>query len=427
MTYPITPENVTRVSLDNGIVVLVKENHTNASVSLRGYLRAGALYESDASAGLAQFTAAALQRGTRKYRFRQLNELYDRAGMRFGVSAGSEIASFGGKSLAEDFETLLDVAVQVLRYPTFPEKEIEKLRGQIVTELREAEDDTRYVANRKMRESLFPKAHPYHRSPEGTERTVKKLQRSHLVAFHHKYYRPEGAIFVIVGDVPAVKAIDLIARHFGDWKGANGIAFAVPDAPPPPQPLRQDVPMSGKVQSDIAIGFPGLRRSDPDYYAMRLGDLILGQLGLYGRLGEVVRDQMGLCYYIYSVLEAGLGAGPWTINAGVNPRHVERAIEAIGAEIRRIRAEGVTADELAHAQDYLTGSLALRLETNDGVANTLADIELYALGLDYIVRYESIFRGVTREQIAATLAKYAEPQRAVTVVAGPGSSVERQA
>jgi zinc protease len=419
MTHPITPENVTRAELSNGITVLVKENHTNASISLRGRLRAGGMYETDATAGLASFTASALQRGTKKYTFQKLNDLYDSAGMSFGVSAGTEIASFGGKALTEDFEALLGIADQVLLYPTFPAAEIEKLRGQIVTNLREAEDDTRYVAWTKFEELAFPSGHPYHRSSDGTEATVKKLARVKLADFHAKYYRPEGAIFVIVGDMEAQKAIDLVAKHFGGWKGAKNLPFVIPDAPFASRALRRDFPMEGKIQSDVVLGFPGIKRNDPDFYALRTADLIFGQLGLAGRLGEIVRDKMGLCYYVYSSLNAGIGAGAWMINTGVNPRNVDLAIEAIGNEIRRLRAEGVTADELAHAQDYLTGSLALRLETNDGVGATLADMELYGLGMDYIVRYADLFRSVTREQILEAVGKYARLEDAIIVTAGP--------
>ncbi|MCC7163337.1 MAG: insulinase family protein [Anaerolineae bacterium] len=418
MSHPITPENVTRAELKNGIVVLVKENRTNGSITLRGRLRAGAMYETDITAGLASFTASSLQRGTKKFTFQQLNELYDSLGTSFGVGAGTEIATFGGKSLTEDFPTLLNVAEQVLREPIFPEKELEKLRGQIVTGLREAEDDTRYVAWRRFQELSFPKGHPYHRSDDGTEATVKKLTRAKLAEFHSKYFRPEGAVFVIVGDIDAQKAIDLVVKHFGDWKGKKGIPFEIPQAPPT-RATRQDIAMEGKIQSDVVMGYPGIRRHDPGFYPLRTADLIFGQLGLSGRLGETVRDKLGLCYYVYSSLSAGIGAGSWMIGTGVNPRNVDLAIVAIGDEVRRLRAGGVTAEELAHAQDYLTGSLALRLETNDGVASTLADMELYGLGMDYIVRYEGLFRSVTREQILEVVQKYALLEEAVIVTAGP--------
>lgn len=422
MTHPITPENVTRAELSNGITVLVKENHTNASISLRGRLRAGAMYETDATAGLASFTASALQRGTKKYTFQKLNELYDNAGMSFGASAGTETAGFSGKALTEDFEALLGIAEQILLQPTFPAPEIEKLRGQIVTGLREAQDDTRYRAWTLFEELVFPPGHPYHRTSDGTEATVKKLTRAKLAEFHAKFFRPEGAIFVIVGDIEAQKAIDLIARHFGSWKGKKNLSYVIPDAPFAARALRRDIALEGKIQSDVVLGYPGIKRSDRDFYPLRTADLIFGQLGLSGRLGEIVRDQMGLCYYVYSTLNAGIGAGAWMIGTGVNPRNVDAAIEAIGTEIRRLRTEGVTADELAHAQDYLTGSLALRLETNDGVAATLADMELYALGMDYIMRYAEIFRSVTREQILEAVGKYARLEEAVIVTAGPAGN-----
>jgi zinc protease len=423
MTFAITPENVTRVVLDNGAVVLVKENPTNASVSLRGYVRGGAMYELEAQGGLAQFTAGALVRGTRKYNFRKLNELFDQAGMRLSVSANTEVASFGGKALSEDFEALLDIAEQVLCYPTFPEKEVQALKGQLITSLREAEDDTRYVAWKKFRELLFPGGHPYHKVSDGTEKTVRRITRKNLSDFHARYYRPDGAIFVVVGDISTARAVELIERRFGRWRGARAIPFAIADAPPPMRAVREDIALAGKIQADIVMGFAGIRRSDPDYYALRIGDMVFGQLGLYGRLGEIVRDKMGLCYYIYSGIDPGIGAGPWAIGAGVNPRNVDQTIEAVGDQVRLLQADGVTDDELAHAQDYLTGSLALRLETNDGVAGTLADMELHGLGLDYILRYEGLFRGVTREQIEAVVNKYARLENVVTVVAGPAPAL----
>ncbi|RIK26030.1 MAG: insulinase family protein [Chloroflexi bacterium] len=419
MTHPITPENVTRAELSNGITVLVKENHTNASISLRGRLRAGGMYETDATAGLASFTASSLQRGTRKYTFQKLNELYDNAGMSFSAAAGTETASFGGKALTEDFEALLEIAGQVLLQPIFPSAEIEKLRGQIITNLREAQDDTRYVAWTTFERLAFPPGHPYHRSSDGDEATVKKLTRAKLAEFHAKYFRPEGAIFVIVGDIEAQKAIELVANHFGGWKGKKNVPFLIPDAPFAARALRRDLPLPGKIQADVVLGYPGVKRNDRAFYALRTADLIFGQLGLSGRLGEIVRDQLGLCYYVYSTLNAGIGAGAWMIGTGVNPRNVDAAIEAIGNQARRLRAEGVTADELAHAQDYLTGSLALRLETNDGVAATLADMELYSLGMDYIVRYADLFRSVTRAQILEAVEQYARWEDAVIVTAGP--------
>ena len=179
------------------------------------------------------------------------------------------------------------------------------------------------------------------------------------------------------------------------------------------------MPLDGKTQADIVLGYPALRRSDPDYYALSVGDLIFGHLGLYGRLGASVRDQQGLAYYVMSGFEAGLGAGPWTVHAGVNPKNVDRAIDGVLAEIKRLCSSPVTQDEFGEARDFCTGSLALRLETNDGVAATLSEIELFGLGLDYLQRYPDIIRALTPEQILSVTRKYAQVEHYALAIAGP--------
>ena len=154
--------------------------------------------------------------------------------------------------------------------------------------------------------------------------------------------------------------------------------------------------MPGKVQSDIVIGARGVARSDPDYYAVRVANCILGQFGLMGRLGERVREEQGLAYYAYSSNMADLAGGAWTAAAGVNPANVEQAIESILHEFADIGAAGVSSEELTDSQSYLTGVLPLTLETNDGVASTLLNMEWHGLGLDYLLRYRELINSVTR-------------------------------
>jgi zinc protease len=422
-TLPITPEIITRVVLDNGLTVLIKDNPNNASVTLRGRMRAGGLFDTAKTMGLAHFATAALQRGTRKRTFQKLNEELDRYGMSFGVGAGTETIGFSGKSLVEDFERLLDLTADVLMHPMIPRAETEKLRSEILADLKEADQDTQHVAYREFRKLCYPASHPYHRLSDGTAVTVKRLGLNQLRAFHARYFRPDVTTIVVVGDIRADQAIAKIQRAFGRWR-AHGKpdTYAIPDASPIKQIVRKSTRLDGKTQADIVLGYPALRRSDPDYYALSVGDLIFGHLGLYGRLGASVRDQQGLAYYVFSGVEAGLGAGPWTVRAGVNPKNLDRAVEGILAEIKRLRAEPVTQDELGEARDFLTGSLALRLETNDGIAATLSDIELFGLGLDYLERYPDIIRAITPEQILAAARKYAQVEQYALAVAGPVES-----
>jgi len=432
-TAPISPETVTRTVLANGIVVLMHPNPSNASVVVRGRLEAGSVQDTDATAGLASFTAAALQRGTVKRTFQQLNEEIDALGASFGVGAGQEAAGFGGRCLVEDLDAWLDIAADVLRQPTFPSDEVEKLRGEILTGLREAANDTQYVAGKTFLALAYPHGHPFGRPPGGEEDTVQALTRDDLAACHARFYRPATLTLAIVGDVSLDEALAKVQRAFGAWQApihydvcnVSGQAVGVrpsPDIPAPAwrgEPVRRDVPVPGKTQADIILGFPGLARHDPDFYALLVGDLIFGRLGLMGRLGHTVRDEQGLAYYATSGLEAGLGAGPWAVHAGVNPANVERAIESILAEWARLSTSPVTAEELAEAQDFLTGSLALRLETNEGKAGAILEMETYDLGLDYLQRYPAIIRDLTAAQILAAVQRHARLQGYALVVAGP--------
>lgn len=416
----ITPETVTRTTLDNGLVLLIKPNHNNASITLRGRIRAGAMYDTDQTAGLAHFATAALQRGTKKRTFQELNQELDLSGMSFGVGAGMETIGFSGKSLTEDFDHLLDVASDVLMNPRFPRGETEKLRNEILADLKEADQDTQHVAYREFRSLCYPTLHPFHRLSDGRAETVKKVQIKDLKDFHDRYFRPDIATMVIVGDIDPTTAIEKVQRAFAKWEGSGmPPSHILMDAPQLQTVNRKSVQLPGKTQLDLILGNVGLKRTDPDYYALSLGDLIFGRLGLYGRLGASVRDRQGLAYYVYSSLEASMGAGPWAVHAGVNPKGLNQAIEGILGEIRLLRSKAVTQDELDEAKDFVTGSLALRLETNDGQAATLSDIELFDLGLDYLERYPGIVRSITPEQILAVSLKYADPDKYALSIAGP--------
>ena len=180
----------------------------------------------------------------------------------------------------------------------------------------------------------------------------------------------------------------------------------------------EEVNIPGKSQADIAIGFPTLPRVDPMYYALDTGNLILGRLGLMGRLGAEVRDRQGLAYYVFSQLEPGKDDSLWLSRAGVDPSNVERARDSIIAEMRRLRRDSVSEEELNDAKSYMTGVLPLTLESNDGVAAALLNIEYYGLGLDYLDRYPAIVNALTREDIASAWSRL-DPERGAVAVAGP--------
>jgi zinc protease len=211
-----------------------------------------------------------------------------------------------------------------------------------------------------------------------------------------------------------------VARYLGDWENPGQ-----PHAPelPPVTPLEaaklERVTLAGKSQADLVMGAAGPSRFAPEYLAAALGNNILGQFGMMGRIGDVVREQAGLAYYASSGLSGGLGPGPWSISAGVDPDDIEEAADLIRQEIRRFVNTLVEPEELADSQANFIGSLPLSLESNGGVAARLLNLERYNLGLDYYHRYPDLVRSVTREQVLEAARRYLDPDRLAAAVAGP--------
>jgi zinc protease len=167
------------------------------------------------------------------------------------------------------------------------------------------------------------------------------------------------------------------------------------------------------------MGTHGPKRGDPKYMPATLGNNILGQFGLMGRIGDVVREQSGLAYYAYSSISAGIGPGAWYVSAGVNPANVEKATDLIAQELKRYVNEGISAEELADSQANYVGRLPLSLESNGGVAGALLNIERFDLGLDYYRQYPDLIKAVTLDDICETAQKYIDPERLVIATAGP--------
>jgi zinc protease len=419
-----SPETINRVELPNGIIVLVYENHSSPAAIVGGHLWAGALSEEPEQAGLSSFTAGMLMRGTRTRTFSQINEQLESVGAQLGLHSGVHTVSFGGKALAEDLELLLDILADSLRHPDFPVEEVEKLRGQILTGLQRRKHDTRYMARLAFDALLYPD-HPYGRSVKGYEETIPSLSRNDLVHYYQGHYSPQGMVIAIVGAVSAGSVVEKVRTALGGWQHSS----AVPNISIPPSvellERRQElVPMEGKTQTDIVLGWPGLTRNDPDYMKARLANTILGVFGMMGRLGRNVRDVQGLAYYVYSQLEAGLGAGPWMAIAGVNPTNVQQAIDGILHEVRRLRDEPLPAEELADTQSFLTGSMPLRLETNEGLASTILDMERHKLGFDYLLRYAALVHAITVRDIQDVAQELLDPEVYAVAIAGPEENEE---
>lgn len=414
------PENITRVELPNGIIILVYENFAAQSVVIAGSLEAGSIYEDPAKSGTASMTAAALMRGTQNRDFDAIHSSLEDIGADLDVGAGTHTTGFSGKGLAEDLPVLIDILEDVLRHPVFPEQQVERLRGEILTGLQYRQQDTRFRAGRAFRENLYPESHPYHYSARGTLETIPGITLDDIKTFHKNTYGPKGMIITVVGAVKAADAVEIVRAKLGDWQNPAQPAKAVLPAIQQVEETRQiAVNIPGKTQSDIVMGVLGPSRFEPDYRAATLVNSVLGQFGMMGRIGDEVREKRGLAYYAYSSMEGGMGPGAWSVSAGVNPANVQQAIDSIVGEIKRIVTEEVSDEDINENKSYFTGHLPLQLESNEGLAGSILNMEAYKLGLDNLQRFEGEINALTKADLLKAIQKYWNPEAYVVAVAGP--------
>lgn len=413
------PDDIVRVELSNGLVILARSNFNSPSVVINGYLPAGNLFDSDEKLGLAGFTASALMRGVNGRSFQEIYEALESTGASLGFNGGTHSTGFGGRALAEDLDLLLSLLADALRKPTFPTEQVERLRAQILTGLAIRAQDTGAMASLTFDEIVYA-GHPYARSEDGYPETIQEISRGDLIEFHRKHYGPRGMVIVVVGAVEPAQEVEKIAKILGDWKN--------PEQPPQPslppltpltEVITRKVDIPGKMQTDIVLGAAGPERRSANFLAANLGNNILGQFGMMGRIGDVVREQAGLAYYAYSSLSGGLGPGPWYFTAGVDPANVEQVTDLIRTEIARFVREPVSAEELADSQANFIGRLPLSLESNGGVASALLNLERYGLGLDYYRRYPQLIRAMTDTEVLETARRYLHPDRLGIAIAGP--------
>ncbi|MGE0359553.1 MAG: M16 family metallopeptidase [Vicinamibacterales bacterium] len=414
---PLDPQ---RRVLANGVTVVVQTNRLIPAVSLAVGVHAGAIADPAASPGLAALTARVLDRGTTTLDADAIADRIEGRGASLTSAAGRQQIVVSATCLADDFAAVLPVVAGVVRTPSFPDADVITRRGELLTEIREAEDDPGATAVDALLGVLYPDPHPLGRPVRGRGPAVATLGRADLRGFHARWFAPAAATVVAVGDLDAPAALERMAAEFDDWAPAASSVIGQPDAP---APVRERTivrrPMPDKSQADIAYGFVGLSRHDADYYAALVMNNALGQYGLGGRLGDSIRERQGMAYYVFSNLEAGLAAGPLMVRAGVASDNVARTIASIDEELRLVLRDGFPPADIDDAKLYLTGSLPRQLETNAGIAGFLLSAELHGLGSDHDRRLPGFIAAVSREDVARVAARLLDPARAVVAVAGP--------
>ncbi|MSP41181.1 MAG: insulinase family protein [Deltaproteobacteria bacterium] len=409
-----------RSALSNGMVLLTSEQRALPMVALELIVDAGSRHETAEQAGLANLTSKLLTYGTKKRNALQISESLDFIGASLGTGAGENTASLSLTILKKDLAVGLELLAEILTSSTFPQAEIDRQKQAIIAGIRAQEEDPGAVAGKAFAAALFPRS-PYGRAVEGSEASVKNLSAQSLKDFFSRYYRPNRSILSVVGDVSEQEITQALNQAFRTW--TKGAASA-----PPPAPSQIGAAQTLRIQKDltqanIILGHVGVARGHPDYYALQVMNYILGGGGFSSRAMESIRNERGLAYSVYSFFGADKSHGSFQLVMQTKSESAQEALRLALAEIRRMREQPVSEQELDDAKNYMTGSFPLRFDTNRKVAGFLGQVELFDLGLDYPNRYSTLVGKVSREDVQRVAGQFLQPDKLITVIVGNQSKI----
>jgi zinc protease len=404
-----------RTVLNNGMVLLTSEQRALPMVSIELLIEAGSRYEPADQAGLANLTSKLLIYGTKQRTAVQISDTLDFIGASLEAGSGQDTTSVSMTVLKKDLTTGLELLADVLTQSTFPQAEIDRQKQAIIASIRAAEEEPGIVAAKAFAAALFPDS-PYGRPVEGNEASVKALQQKSLRDFFARNYRPNRSIIAVVGDVSEQEIAKALNGALRNWaKGEPSGQELVPAKIGESKVLRLNKDLT---QANIILGHNGVARGNPDYYAIQVMNYVLGGGGFSSRAMDSIRNERGLAYSVYSYFAAEKSHGVFEFIMQTKNETAVEAIRIATEEMRHVREQPVTEQELNDAKDYLIGSFPLRFDTNRKVAGFLSQVEYFKLGLDYPDRYADLIRKVTRDDVQRVAKQYLQPERLITVIVG---------
>ena len=422
---PVVPADaLTRIRLDNGLTVIVLEDHRLPTASLAVTVRSGAGSVQRGQAGLAQLVAEVMNRGAGDRDALALAEAVDALGASLSVSAGWDSMSVSVSGLSSDLDFLLSILADVVLEPRFESGEFEKARTEQLAALEAANDNPAELARREAMEILYPE-HRYGLPTSGRKETVESLDRAAVRALHRRFFVPGNAIVSVSGDVDADRFVAALRSVFGGWgakAGADSSSDSTP-APPAITPGARRIIIADKPdlnQARIVIAHEGIARKDPRRITAGLMNATLGGSGFSSRLMAKLRSEEGLTYGVRSGFGMRSQPGPFSISTFTRVAETRRAVDLLLEQLEGIRTHRPQSPaELADAKSYLVGQFGLGLETSAAVASGLVSLDVYGLPADSLDTYRARVSQVTAEQTRRVADELLHPSRAAIVLLGP--------
>lgn len=415
-----------RFELDNGLSLIVLEDHRLPRVSLGISFRRGAASEEPDRAGLASFTAELMKRGAGDLDSLALASAIEALGSVLNVRADWDSVRVQLWGLTRDFDRLSEILADVVLRPRFDDDEATRARGELLALIERADDDPGYLERRFAAAALYPGLRaglPISGNPE----TLGALDAAAARDFHARVLVPNNAILFVSGDVDAAALRVRLGNAFGAWP-AGEIPAAGPMLPAPTPTARRIliVDRPDLAQTRITLAHEGIARSDPDRIAASLLSAAIGGSSFSSRLMQSVRADAGLTYGVSSGFSLRRGGGTFAVATFTRNAEVRRVIDLVLAELERARREPPAGTELEAMRALAVGNFALGIETTDAVLDSLVDLDVHGLPEDSLDSYRSRIRAVTAADVARLATKLLHPDRAAIVLVGPAEELTPQ-
>lgn len=408
---------VDRRRLSTGLDLRVAQLHRLPVVSLNLFMRASEAALTPANAGLAVATADTIEGGTRKRSGSALAEALEGIGARMSASAGWEGTSLSLSCLADRLPEALGIVAEAVLQPGFPEGEVDRVREQQLAAIRQRLMDPASLATDAANERFFADGVPWARRIEGSAESVARIGAPQMTAWAEANYRPGRGGLVVAGDVDVGEVEAMVLEHFGDWTDAPANLSSFDVEPRSRERRIHIVHRPGSVQSEIRIGHVGTKRSDPDYYALSIANMVLG--GMFtSRLNLNLREEHGFTYGVRSRFVLRTAPGPFRVSTAVGNDVTAAAVREIMKELTAMAEEGPTEAEVTAARDYAAGIFGLQLETAGQVATRVSQLVVYDLPDDHFESYRKRIRAVDVGAAAAAARRHIRPHEAQIVLVG---------
>ena len=422
----LTPPAVQKRTLSNGLPVWIVEMHKVPVVHVTLAIRSGGAADPRGKYGLASLTADMLDEGAGARDALEIADAVDFLGASLSTSGEIDSTSIDlhvpVARLAEALPIMADVALR----PTFADKELQRVRDELLTSILQARDDPASLVQFAFPRLVFGPEHRYGTLTFGTAAAIRGVSGDDLRQFHARHYVPAQSVLIVTGDVQPDIVLGQLESAFGGWKGA-ATGAATGEAPVPEAPQLQArkvyiIDKPGAAQSQIAIGWVGVARSTPDYFALRALNTVLGG-AFTSRLNQNLRETHGYAYGASSSFDMRASAGPFVASAGVQTDKTAESLTEFFKELEAIRAP-IPSDELEKAKNYLALLLPRNFETTSSVAASLEQQFIYRLPDDYFKTYTARVRAVTASDVGAAAQKYIQPGRFAVVIVGDRKAIE---